>query len=123
MKYFTERSMKTKLTFSYYNNEYTIDISNNQEILQLIENKIITCKHPYVTFPNDDVDDKIREFVDEELKRSEFYRGTGHADKILIYRESNDPKIEKLHLINGAFSDKSMQEIIEGIRKRYDSQF
>ena len=31
------KSMKIKLAFSYYNEEYTIDISNNENILSLIE--------------------------------------------------------------------------------------
>lgn len=91
--------MKTKLTYSYYNKEYTIDISNNENILSLIENNINTCKQLGITYPNDEVDDEIRKFVDEELKNSKFYRGMGHADKVLIYKESNDAKIKKLHII------------------------
>lgn len=112
--------MKTKLTYSYYNKEYTIDISNNENILSLIENNINTCKQLGITYPNDEVDDEIRKFVDEELKNSKFYRGMGHADKILIYTESNDAKIEKLHVINGSFSDEKVQEIIKEIKKEYN---
>ena len=51
--------MRTKLTYSYYNKEYMIDISNNEYILSLIENEINTCKHPDITYPNDETDDKI----------------------------------------------------------------
>ena len=112
--------MKTKLVFSYYNEEYTIDISNNEYIISLIENEINACKEYCITYPNDEIDDIIRGFVDEELKKSEYYRGTGHADKILIYKESNDSEFEKLHLINGRFSDKRVQEIIQKIKKEYD---
>lgn len=113
--------MRTKLTYSYYNKEYMIDISNNEYILSLIENEINTCKHPDITYPNDETDDKIREFVDGVLKQQPFYHGTGHADEILIYKTSDDgQKIEKLHMIHGSFSDKRVQEIIQGIKKEYD---
>ena len=111
--------MKTKLTFSYYNEECTIDISNNEYILSLIENNIKTCKQLGVTYPNDEVDDEIRKFVDEELKKSKFYRGMGHADKFLIYNESNDGEIEILHAINGSFSNEKVQEIIKKIKEKY----
>ena len=111
--------MKTKLAFSYYNEEYTIDISSNECILSLIENNIKTCKQLGVTYPNDEVDDEIRKFVDEELKKSKFYRGMGHADKFLIYNESNDGEIEKLHAINGSFSNEKVQEIIKKIKEEY----
>lgn len=111
--------MKTKLTFSYYNKEYIIDISDNEYILSLIENKINTCKEPNITCPNDDVDDIIRNFVNEELKKSEFYRGMGHADKFLIYNESKDGQIEKIHMINGSFSNETVQKIINNIKEGY----
>ena len=111
--------MKTKLTFSYYNQEFTIDISSNEHILSLIENKINKCKQPDFTIPNNEVDDIIRNFVDGELKKSEIYRGMGHADKFLIYNESNDGEIEKLHAINGSFSNEKVQEIIKKIKEKY----
>ena len=44
----------------------------------------------------------------------------GHADKVLIYKESNDAKIEKLHVINGSFSDKTVQKIVQEIKEEYN---
>lgn len=110
--------MKTKLTFNYYNKEYVMDISDNEYILSLIKNEINTCKEPNITCPNDDADDKIRRFVDEVLKLQTFYHGTGHAEKIFIYKESDNGKnAEKLHVIHGTFSDEKIQEIIRKIKE------
>ena len=66
--------------------------------------------------------DRVNEQLDktnEELKKSKFYRGMGHADKFLIYNESNDGEIEKLHAINGSFSNEKVQEIIKKIKEKY----
>lgn len=111
--------MKTIIVYWYYNEKHTIDISSNDYILSLIENEINTCMRLDITYPNDEADDKIRKFVDEVLKQQPFYQGTGHADKILIYKKSDDGKrLEKLHVIHGTFSDEKIQEIIKNIKEK-----
>ena len=108
---------KTKIGYWYCNTEHTIDISENEYILSLINNNIYTDERPNITHPNDEIDNKIRQYVEGELKKAEFYKGCGHAEIILIYQETeNLDKIEKLHVINGSFSDEDTQKIIKQIK-------
>lgn len=110
--------METKIIYWYCNKEYTIDISNNEHLLTLIKNEIYIDKQPNITHPNDEADDKIRKFVDDNLRQEFFYKGTGHASKIIIYEETNTGKYQKLHEINGTFSNATTQKIIKQIKKR-----
>jgi hypothetical protein len=110
--------MKTKIAYRYCDKEHVIDVSNNENILSLLKNDIYTDKEKCFTHPKNEADDKIRKFVDEELKKQPFYHGTGHAEEFFIYKTSDeDDFIEKLHVIHGSFSDESIQEIIREIKK------
>lgn len=110
--------MKFKICYKYCNNCHTIDIPENESILDLISNHIHIDNRHGITHPNDEVDDEIRRYVDNQLKKSSFYAGTGHADKILVYKliENDYAHFEKIHEVNGYFSDKDVQEIIKQIK-------
>lgn len=107
--------MDMKIDYKYCDSWYTLDVF--KEELKLLINDLNYSSNPYLWHPNDEIDNKIREYVDEELKKQSFYTA-GHAEEIFIYKEPKiGEKCKEFHKIKDHFSDNKAQEIIKIIRE------
>lgn len=109
--------MKIKIGYKYCNKSYCIDISTEEEIESLIYGNLYLDNRLYVWYPNDEIDNCIRKFVDKKLKAQPFYHGASHAEEIIIYEESDNGKLNKLHKIMGSISEVDTQRIIKQIKE------
>ena len=102
---------KMKIIYKYWNKWYEIE-TISEELQLLVSDNILFSKNLYMWHPNDEIDDKIREYVDEDLKKQPFYLAS-HADEIIIENKQNNKQI---HRIKDYLSDNNVQEIINNIK-------